>query len=161
MKIQSDNTYKVPGHCEGSINDSEYHLYFKFIVPSLGPRAFKESELFRLQKGAYAVYYVMPLVGLGQQVIIENINTSAVAQKQDQSCGLTNGTSWYRSGLAKMIRAGQVSISNKKFSVFRIFQTCKEEIVDLYFHFRDQNLLLFLLSSKKKQWKQTSSFPKA
>lgn len=48
MKIQSDNTYKVPGHCEGSINDSEYHLYFKFIVPSLGPRAFKESELFRL-----------------------------------------------------------------------------------------------------------------
>lgn len=86
MKVQSDNTCKVPGHCEGLINDSKYHLYFKFIVPSLEPRAFKESELlWIIERGICSILCDAPIwsrIAVINTLII--LQWNLYSQKQDQ-----------------------------------------------------------------------------
>lgn len=42
-------------------------------------------------------------------------------------------------------RAGQVSMPNDKTFSFQTFQACRKGTVDLYFRFRDQNLLFSTL----------------
>lgn len=109
---------------------------------------FKESELLR-----YAVYYVIPRVGLQQQVIINQINTSPVGRVNIKRGGgqphsLTNNIGQYRSALAKMI-GGQGrfehQMSNERPFGFQNFSDLQRRNSGFVFRFRNPNLLFSTL----------------